>query len=51
LAVNSHGDVIKVEVSESAGEFDTRVWTYYREKDACESEQVNGLKSLAEKYR
>jgi hypothetical protein len=48
---DSNGKLIKVEVINSAdGDVDT-VWTFYKEKAQCETEQINATKALADKYR
>lgn len=48
---SSTGLIVKVEVINSAGFGRENVWTYYKEKAHCESEQVNATKSLADQYR
>lgn len=48
---NRQGKIVKVEVVNSAGFGREHVWTYYKDKTHCESEQVNATKSLADQYR
>jgi len=48
---DSNENIVKVEVINSVGGGLEKVWTYYKEKDQCEAEQVNATKSLADKYR
>jgi len=45
------GKLYKVEVIHSLGFGREEVWTYYRTKAACEAEQVNATKNLADRYR
>ena len=45
------GKVARVEVSLAHSDMTETVWTYYRSQAACEAEQVNTNKSLADKYR
>lgn len=48
---DTSGKIVKVEVVNSAGSGQETVWTYYKDKARCESEQVNSTKNLADKYR
>jgi len=45
------GNLYKVEVIQSLGLGREEVWTYYRTQEACEAEQVNATKNLADRYR
>lgn len=45
------GNLYKVEVIHSLRFGRDEVWTYYRTQAACEAEQVNATKNLADRYR
>ncbi len=47
---DAHGRLWKVEVSNPV-RGGSMIWTYYKFKEDCESEQINATKSLADKYR
>lgn len=48
---DSSGKLRKVEVTNDEPNGTTTVWTYYKSKSDCESEQVHSTRSLADKYR
>lgn len=47
----SNGALYKVEVINPGNNGYETVWTYYKSKTRCESEEINATKDLANKYR